>query len=99
MTTDERCERSGWIEVARVDETRGLWARVTGQVIELCSGRHGDDEIVTLELGEVVSERHLHDMREVLHSFTWARALMAEEQNCTAEGQLHEEALAALQGP
>lgn len=53
-----RCAEPGWTLVASHDDTgrRGLWMRGDAQEgIELCAGREGDDEYVSLKPGETLT--------------------------------------------
>lgn len=75
-----RMNEPGWVELARPDGRRGVWIRVTDRGIELCAGREGDDEYLSLEKGKLVSDEDIYHAQEIVCSFEWAREL-GEEQN------------------
>jgi hypothetical protein len=74
-----------WTLVAMHDESkrRGVWYRVEYEPltvdryralprsVELCAGREGDDGYVRLAVGDVLTERQLYLLYDVLSTASW----------------------------
>ncbi len=77
-----RFREPGWEQIGPLDAVgrRGLWMRTTSPpgdsvtplrptLVELCSGREGDDSYVALRVGAVLTEEMLSDLDEVLDRY------------------------------
>ena len=60
-----RSSQPGWEPIA-TQGRRGLWMRRTAEGVELCAGREGDDDHVSVRVGDVVSPGTLRDLLGVL---------------------------------
>ena len=93
-----RCDEPGWIRCGGQDR-RGLWYRgPTDGVVELCSGREGDDGYVKITRDVPLDGRALADLEGVLSDAAFALDVERgdEERNplrtavLRAEARLHE---------
>lgn len=73
-----RCEKPGYVQLARPDGRRGVWARAMGDEINICAGREGDDVFLSLKVGEVVGERHVKLFGEILQTYAWSLQLQVD---------------------
>lgn len=77
-----RYREPNWVQVGPLDSVgrRGLWMRTTSpsgdrceglrpSLVELCSGREGDDSYVALRVGAVITEEMLHDLDDALDRY------------------------------
>lgn len=63
----------GWEQVADNDPAgrRGIWMRRTGDTLEVCSGREGDDAYFLVEPGMVTTSETVEKLYEALAYGRW----------------------------
>jgi len=75
----------GWVPLSIPDGRRGIWARITKDTFELCSGREGGDEHVVFKKGESVTEETLYHAREVLSTYRYAMEVAVDNMGSIEE--------------
>lgn len=68
-----RSSEPGYEEIYKHDKRRGVWLRTVCDAatmlparIDLCSGRDGNDQHVTIEIGQVVTPEMIYKLADVV---------------------------------